>query len=240
MKYILVMILSLALAFWAVPSKSETNNIKNSSVLIDQEEKMQEEEMKEEEPAKKETKKEEKKEETKKEEKKVEEMDKEPERLDDIPATASERMKFFREKYELNFPNETFEHVFKAITKSLEEKSCQLMKKTYNQNDQGFYKGTVISDYCIFAMGKDTTIDNLKLYSIAVPIIRGGVWTTGRFQYKFIIEEKEDGSVYFRIKGEVSGFESFVTESVHFWESNGYLETKMMERVKRHIEAKDY
>lgn len=201
----------------------------------------QQEEMMEEEN----TQKEESKKEVKKEEKKqVEEMDdmkrledqKENEVMQDVPPSSSERMKYFREKYEDTY-EKPFEEVWNAVIKSLEDKDCQVLKKTYNQTDQGLYKGNIQSDYCIFATGSDTTMDNLKKYSKenTIPFIRGGVWVTGRFQYKFIMNEKEDGTVSLVLKGEVSGFEEYVTYSVHFWDSNGFLETMMLKKIRQNL-----
>jgi hypothetical protein len=90
---------------------------------------------------------------------------------------------------------------------------------------------------CVFVEGEGKTIDTLQRYSLKVPVIRGGVWINGRMQYKFIIKEQEDGQVHLRLIGEVSGFENYVTSSVHFWESNGILETRMLRRIEENIES---
>jgi hypothetical protein len=202
----------------------------------------QQEELIEEETIKVEKKKEEPKEEQKEQQKQegsneLEQFEKQSEEIMiDAPPAEAERMKYYKEKYEDTY-NNTFEEVWGAILKCVENENCQLAKKSYSQTDQGLYKGSIVSDYCIFAMGNDTTVDNLKKYSKEVPIIRGGVWITGRFQYKFSVTEKEDGTVNLLLKGEVSGFEEYVTYSIHFWESNGYKEYMMLKRIREYLTA---
>jgi len=200
----------------------------------------QQEELIEEEAVKVEKKKEEPKEEQKEQPKQtesneLEQFEKQSEEvMTDAPPAEAERMKYYKEKYEDTYSN-TFEEVWGAILKCVENENCQVAKKTYSQTDQGLYKGSIVSDYCIFAMGNDTTVDNLKKYSKEVPIIRGGVWITGRFQYKFTVNEREDGTVNLVLKGEMSGFEEYVTYSIHFWESNGYKEYMMLKRIKEYL-----
>ena len=139
---------------------------------------------------------------------------------------------YYKKKYEKTF-DYPFEVVWEAIKKSLTDKNCQVGYERYTQTDEGLYKGTIKSDYCVFTAGDDTTFATLKKYSLEVPFIRGGIWLNGRMEYKFKLRENDDGSVYVRLKGQISGFEDFVTHEVHFWESNGYLETKMLEAIEK-------
>lgn len=213
-----------------------------------------------EENKKKEVKPEEKKVEEKKEkqEEKMEEMMEEqkekpkkqnvgePELMPDFPEEIPEELQYFKDVYEETF-TAPFEVVYKAVKSSLEDLSCQTIKDAYKQTDDGFFKGFINSDYCVVASGQDSTIDVMKKFSFAAseeklkrkrfPIIRGGTWLYGRMQYKMVITEKENGSVHVLLKGELSGFESYVTNRVHFWDSNGYLEQKMLERIRRHVAA---
>lgn len=236
MKVYLIILLASALAI-SLP-------FSGNSLLFAQQEEIMEEEIREEAPQKEKSpeEKKEKQKQTEAEELEVFEKKKqEEETIIDAPPSQAERMKYFREKYEDSY-EKNFEEVWAAVLKSLEEKNCMMMKKNFSQNDQGFYKGTIVSDYCVFATGSDTTVDNLKLYSIKIPVIRGGVWVTGRFQYRFSITEKEDGTVYLVVKGEVSGFEEYVTTQFHFWDSNGYLETMMLKKIREvlALPAKQY
>lgn len=146
----------------------------------------------------------------------------------------TERLKYYRERYEDKF-NEAFETVWLAIKKSLEDIGCMLSYEKYQQDTNGLFRGTIKSDFCVFSMGKDTTFKVLKRFSYEMPLIRGGIWINGRIQYTFRVIENEDGSIYLSFKGQLSGFEEFVTHQVHFWKSNGYLETKMLERIKANI-----
>lgn len=145
-----------------------------------------------------------------------------------------ERLKYYKEKYEETF-NEPFDVVWRAIKKSLDDIGCMIAYEKYQQDDEGFLTGTLKSDFCVFAMGKDTTFQVLKRYSYEMPLIRGGIWINGRIKYTFRVKENKDGTVLLSFTGGLSGFEDFVTHQVHFWKSNGILETQMMERIKNNI-----
>jgi hypothetical protein len=145
-----------------------------------------------------------------------------------------ERLKYYKEKYEETF-NEPFDVVWRAIKKSLDDIGCMIAYEKYQQDDEGFLTGTLKSDFCVFAMGKDTTFQVLKRYSYEMPLIRGGIWINGRIKYTFRVKENKDGTVMLSFTGGLSGFEDFVTHQVHFWKSNGILETQMMERIKNNI-----
>ena len=140
---------------------------------------------------------------------------------------------YLKEKYEETFKL-PFDQVWEAAVKSIDEINCQIINKQSKQDDNGLYKGKIESDYCIFAVG-DTVWQNFNYYGVKPPFIRGGIWVSGRFQYKFIIKENEDGSTYLRLIGEVSGFETHVTDRFHFFQSNGFKETMMLERVKKNL-----
>lgn len=146
----------------------------------------------------------------------------------------TERLKYYRERYEDTF-NKAFQTVWLAIKKSLDDIGCMISYEKYQQDTSGLFRGTIKSDFCVFTMGKDTTFKVLKRYSYEMPLIRGGIWINGRIQYTFRVIENEDGSTSLSFKGQLSGFEEFVTHQVHFWKSNGYLETKMLERIKANI-----
>lgn len=140
---------------------------------------------------------------------------------------------YLKEKYELTL-EQSFDVVWEAVKKSVEEINCSIISANTRQDDQGLYRGSLNSDFCIFAQG-DTTLRNLRYYSVDVPFIRGGVWANGRMQYKINVRETEDDKVYIRVSGEISGMESHVTSKVHFWQSNGFLETMMVERIKKNL-----
>lgn len=149
---------------------------------------------------------------------------------EDVP----DRLKYYKEKYEATF-NEQFDAVWRSIKKSLDDIGCMISYEKYQQDDEGFFTGTIKSDFCVFSMGKDTTFRVLKKYSYEMPLIRGGIWINGRIQYNFKVKENKDGTVYLSFTGRLSGFEDFVTHQVHFWKSNGILETQMLERITNNI-----
>lgn len=142
-----------------------------------------------------------------------------------------ENLRYYKEAYKEVY-DLSFETIWQAIKKSLEDIGCMISQEKYSQTDQGLYKGSLKSDFCVFTAGKDSTFKTLKKYSFELPVIRGGIWLNGRMQYKFKLEETPDNKVKLDLKGELSGFEDFVTHEVIFWKSNGYFEAKMLDRIK--------
>jgi len=147
--------------------------------------------------------------------------------------TEKEKFPYLKDKYELTV-DKPFDQVWESAIKSIDELNCMIASKNSRQDDDGLYKGKIESDFCIFAVG-DTVWQNFKYYAVAPPFIRGGVWETGRFQYKIIIKEEDNGQTYIRVIGEVSGHETHVTDKVHFFKSNGFKETMMLERIKKNL-----
>ena len=183
----------------------------------------------------------EKKQDEKKPELKVKEEKKEQLQLqdeglkDDTTKEVNENMRYFKKDgYKEVFEN-SFEIVHKAVVKSIEQLGCMISQDKVTQTDQGLYKASIKSDFCVFTTGSDTTFKALKKYSVLLPLIRGGIWQNGRMQYKFKLEEQPDGKVKSLLTGELSGFEDHITSEVHFWQSNGKFETWMLEMVKRNI-----
>jgi hypothetical protein len=159
---------------------------------------------------------------------------------DESISNKSAKELYFKEKYEDTLAY-SFEVVWNAIKLSLEDINCLVSQEKYSQTDQGLFKGSLRSDYCVFSQGKDSTFDILKKFSIEVPFIRGGTWLTGRMQYRFQLTEREDNTIYLVLNGAIkdgaiSGWEDFVTHEVHFWKSNGIFETNMLKRVKSNCE----
>lgn len=147
--------------------------------------------------------------------------------------TEKEKFPYLKEKYEFTV-DKPFDEVWQSALKSIDELNCMIINKSSKQDDNGLYKGKLESDFCVFAVG-DTVWENFKFYATEPPFIRGGVWKTGRFQYKIIVREEENGQTYIRVMGEVSGHETHVTDKVHFFQSNGFKETMMMERIKKNL-----
>ncbi|OGU60890.1 MAG: hypothetical protein A2X64_11125 [Ignavibacteria bacterium GWF2_33_9] len=148
------------------------------------------------------------------------------------PFKQDAKMQYYnKDGYDIDLPY-AFEKVYRACVKAIEENGCQIMQESYNQTDEGLYKGKVFSDYCVFIGKCDTTLDAIKRYSVKEPTIRGGVWVNGRIQYKFVLKELENGNTHLKLKGEISGREDYVTAKVHFWESCGIFEHDIIEKIK--------
>lgn len=135
---------------------------------------------------------------------------------------------------------ETIKHpfptVWKAVHRLLDEMKLRIeSEKKSNDNAEGLFKGNIRTEFYIFAQGEDTTYDVLERYGIT-PTIRGGQWISGRIQYKIILKEGKDESTEMKLTGDLSGFESFVTNAVHFWNSNGLLEKEFVARILKKVE----
>lgn len=145
-----------------------------------------------------------------------------------------EKTRYYKEKYELKL-EKTWDEVWQACLAVVDELKCQVMQKKSSQTDEGLNKGSIQTDFCVFASGQDIVKDSLIKYSYNLPNIRGGVWENGRIQHKFILKESEDMSINLLLKSELSGRENNVTNQVHFWQSNGYLETVTIELLKKKL-----
>lgn len=175
----------------------------------------------------------------KKEEKKEEKL----EEMKDVKEEIPERLKFFKEKYEYKVHNDTIDYykVRDAVVAAIIELKCQVANNNSkaDEKNNNLQKGKIESDFCVFANGREETFDALQKYSYKMPIIRGGIWSNGRIQYKVYLKETDDGaSVEILVKGEISGMEAFVTNEIHFWQSNGMFETKLLDTIKAKLGVK--
>lgn len=155
--------------------------------------------------------------------------------IDELP----ERLANYRMEY-IQAYDMPFEDVFNTVVSVLDDFQCRAVVSKQSMDDDGYFKGVIKSDYCVFVRTSETTdvdvLDSLELYSVKVPFIRGGIWETGRMKYTFIMREQEDGSTSVEIRGEISGRESLVTDKIHFWESNGTFETAFLNNVSEKLE----
>ncbi|MBU3700272.1 MAG: hypothetical protein FGM33_09765 [Candidatus Kapabacteria bacterium] len=129
--------------------------------------------------------------------------------------------------------------VWNAIKKSMDEVGCaraQAFTEPGSTDDDGPMKGKWVSEYCMLQEGTDSVKAYIKKYS-EIPRIRGGIWATCRVQYTFNIKEVEDGKVKIILRAQMSGYEEFITQTTHFWPSNGTLEREMMARLLKHATA---
>ncbi|MFN4908604.1 MAG: hypothetical protein ACK475_10790 [Bacteroidota bacterium] len=129
--------------------------------------------------------------------------------------------------------------VWVAIKKCMEEVGCpkpQAYTEPGSTDDDGPMKGKWVSEYCMLQQGTDSVKAYIKKYS-EIPRIRGGIWSTCRVQYTFNIKEVEDGKTKIILRAQMSGYEEFITQSTHFWPSNGNLEREMMARLLKYATA---
>lgn len=133
----------------------------------------------------------------------------------------------------------SFGKVWAAMKISMDVAVCgkaQTEKVIEPAEEGGLYKGVYVSDYCLLVQGEDSSKIVMEPYGSA-PRIRGGVWITGRVQYKLNIKEESAKKVKIILRAELSGFEEFITNQVFFWASNGILEKRMMDAISANIKA---
>lgn len=135
--------------------------------------------------------------------------------------------------------NGSFGKVWNGIRVAMREFGCdkpQTEKVIEPAEEGGFYRGLYISDFCVKASGEDTTMDVISRYG-KLPKIRGGIYVSFRVQWKINVKEEERGKSSIIMKCELSAFEEFITNSVHFFNSNGILEQQMLEMIKTAVAA---
>lgn len=132
-----------------------------------------------------------------------------------------------RDTFERPFPI-----VWRAIKQILDDIHCGVEsdKQSFDEQTE-MYRGNIRSAPCVLASGEDSTYDVLKRYG-RVPIIRGGVWTSGRVQYNFNVKDLPGKKVQVTLTAEISGYEAYVTHLSHAWNANGILERQMMQRLR--------
>lgn len=146
-----------------------------------------------------------------------------------------EKLKYFKEKYEEIYETD-FETAWQACESFITSLPCQILTQKVKETDEGKSRGVLRSELCIFAQG-DSVFKKIQLYSLDPPFIRGGVWTSGRMQYTFIVTELESKKISVELKGEVSGFENHVTFKAHFFSSRGLLEFMAFETIGNVIKS---
>ncbi len=133
-----------------------------------------------------------------------------------------------REKFNKPFPT-----VWKTIKRLITEENCAIESEKQNFDEKTeTYKGNLRSETCLLVSGEDSTREVMMKYG-KVPMIRGGVWVSGRIQYNFSIKDMPDKTVQVVLTVELSGREDYITHQVHFWSSNGILDVRMMDKLKK-------
>jgi hypothetical protein len=133
----------------------------------------------------------------------------------------------------------SFGKVWDAVKTSMQEIGCskpQTEKITEPAEEGGFYTGLYVSDFCVLVKGEDSTRKYMEQFG-ELPRIRGGIWVAGRVQYKVNVKEEGVRQTKIVLRAEVSGFEEFITNAIHFWVSNGILEQRMMDAIMAKINA---
>jgi hypothetical protein len=153
---------------------------------------------------------------------------------DTIPEEDLDPLRFYKPKYDATY-EAPIDIVAKAVKKTLDDISCVIVQaKEKTDDEDGWARWIIKSDFCVFVEG-DSSFTKLREKSYNMPFIRGGAWKNGRMQYKFVITEQPDEKVYLLLTGNMSGFEHFVTNRVHFWESNGQFEHEILVSIENNI-----
>src|SRR5688572_3088040 len=102
----------------------------------------------------------------------------------------------------------SFGKVWAAIKKAMEAQNCgkaQQEKVIEPAEEGGLYKGIYVTDFCLLVEGEDSSKIKMEPYGQA-PRIRGGMWISGRVQYKLNVKEEEARKVKVILRAELSGF----------------------------------
>ncbi len=130
-----------------------------------------------------------------------------------------------------------FPVVWKAVMKAIKQKGCAVESQKRTMDDAtSMYSGNIRSEACVLISGEDSTREVLMRWG-KVPLIRGGVWVSGRAQYNFAVKDMPDKTVQVVLTVEISGKEDFITKEVHFWNSNGILDDEMAGYLKAAVDA---
>ncbi len=124
-----------------------------------------------------------------------------------------------------------FPTVWKAVKKVVGQKGCAVESQKQSVDSNDSYKGNIRSEACVLISGEDSTREVLMRWG-KVPMIRGGVWVSGRAQYNFAVRDMPDKTVQVVLTVEISGKEDFITKEVHFWHSNGILDDEMANMLR--------
>ena len=136
--------------------------------------------------------------------------------------------------------NSSFGKVWKRVKELMKTEGCgrpQTEKIIEPEDEVGFYKGIYVSDFCMLVTGEDSTKGHMEAYG-KIPRIRGGIWITGRVQYKVNVKEIGVRQTMIIVRAELSGFEEFITNRIYFWTSNGKLEEIMMAAIIADLDGK--
>lgn len=135
----------------------------------------------------------------------------------------------------------SFGKVWSAVRECMDERGCgkpQTDKIIEPVEEIGLYKGVYVSDFCMLVTGEDSTKSHMEQFG-DVPRIRGGIWITGRIQYKINVKEVGIRQSMILVRAELSGFEEFITNRVYFWSSNGIKENEIMAAIKAKLTTED-
>ncbi|MER3328838.1 MAG: hypothetical protein RIF34_04600, partial [Candidatus Kapaibacterium sp.] len=66
------------------------------------------------------------------------------------PKDHDEAMKYYKTEYKAELDGVYFEDLWNAVVSSLSDQGCELMTKVQKTNDEGFLKGVMKSEFCVF------------------------------------------------------------------------------------------
>jgi hypothetical protein len=132
----------------------------------------------------------------------------------------------------LNYPIKTVWKSIKRAFHQLGTFSDPSTRDPKQDEKTGLYRGSIRSDFCVFASGSDSTADVLERYG-RLPVIRGGRWTAGRIKYEFKVRELAEDKTMLILECGISGLEEAVTGKVHFWNSNGILDKEILVLIRK-------
>lgn len=105
-----------------------------------------------------------------------------------------EHLKYFKETYEETY-TAGFDKVLDAVKNFIESEGFRVLSANIKENDLGKQRAIVQSEICVLTQDPDSVFQHIKKHASKPPFIRGGVWSSARVQYRFIVNDKGDGNV---------------------------------------------
>jgi hypothetical protein len=93
---------------------------------------------------------------------------------DEDEKVVSEKMKYFKERYEEEFEAD-FDKVVSSVKRFIEEAGCRLLSDRVSQNDDGRQRAVFQSELCVITQDRKEAFKMLQKYGVKPPFIRGGV-----------------------------------------------------------------
>ncbi|MDR0927383.1 MAG: hypothetical protein LBO69_06410 [Ignavibacteria bacterium] len=138
--------------------------------------------------------------------------------------------KYLKDKYEETY-DAPFDKIWSIVQTIVTDEGCQIVSDRVRELDDGMRKGICQSELCILSQKADTVFIYMKNFALKPPFIRGGVWDVFRCQSRFVVTEIDKNKTKVLITLDMSSFESNATKKSYNFDTNGYREFLLFEKI---------